>query len=847
MPVNAVLDSVALSVTSGQEGDTITVTGGTVTSGATIEIYWDTAIGSGAQLLNTTTGDADGSYEVNFDVPEAVTGLHYIWAKDASGPDYASSAFDVYPVISISPDSGLEDDPITVTGYGFAGDDDVGVFFDSVPAYLQTEYDGIATWTTAESYTGGYSVKLEPGPDQTGPDYDAARVVVSVAPMTLSALTSLSYWWKANAASGLPYITIEMDTDSDGDADSWLIWNIGSGNDRTGSTTWEQWILGTTGPDSWHIADLVTPYFATGDWATLAATYTAADVLGIKVAIGLGSTALTAPVYIDDISVNGGSLGLEAPIVETTTDDVGSFETTFDVPTDVYNTYTVSATDTGSTMNYDEFILGASITLSEDEGPTGSVIAITGRGWTATQTVLFGSVKVVDGDIITVETDGTFEANVVIPGAGSLGDYTITATETLGAKGPSTEDFDITGLPEISVDPTYGAPGAVITVSGANFSQEAGTEVALELWGKLPDPVIWINDLGIAETDSDGTIEDSFVSPAVAFESYEVRAVDGIYGLSAEDAFKVGLIALIINPLSGEAGTEIAITGIGFEPGAYNLTFGAENYDPYGIVNPGEAISDNFYIPNVEPGVYQMVVIDEVENELTVHFTVTASTYASVDPAVAPIGYNISLSGYNFADWAGPVDFVIYNSTDEWPMDVRTTSLPGPTVLPTETNNDGNFSGWVLVESELNNGDYTINVTGDQGLLVQLPFSVVAARVDVAPRKALFDRGDTVSFLISNDFVLDDSYIEIYSPDESLWWITEPFGLGIWVVNQADLYTVPKYLQTANGNQMDLASDAPMGTWTYFFYDEFNDELMNGTFGVGASTAAQIDARMDDV
>jgi methyl-accepting chemotaxis protein len=130
--------------------------------------------------------------------------------------------------------------------------------------------------------------------------------------------------------------------------------------------------------------------------------------------------------------------------------------------------------------------------------------------------------------------------------------------------------------------------------------------------------------------------------------------------------------------------------------------------------------------------------------------------------------------------------------------------------------------------------------------MVQLSFSIVAARVDVAPRKALFDRGDTISFDISNDFDLPDSYIEVYSPDDTLYWITELFEADTWVL-VGDLYTVPYYRQLANANPMDLASDAPLGTWMYFFYDDTGEELMNGTIEVGPSTAAQVDALLEEV
>jgi methyl-accepting chemotaxis protein len=48
-------------------------------------------------------------------------------------------------------------------------------------------------------------------------------------------------------------------------------------------------------------------------------------------------------------------------------------------------------------------------------------------------------------------------------------------------------------------------------------------------------------------------------------------------------------------------------------------------------------------------------------------------------------------------------------------------------------------------------------------------------------------------------------------------------------------------------NPMTLTQDAPMGTWFYVFYETGTTELINGTFEVGPSSAAQIDAMLEDV
>ncbi len=309
---------------------------------------------------------------------------------------------------------------------------------------------------------------------------------------------------------------------------------------------------------------------------------------------------------------------------------------------------------------------------------------------------------------------------------------------------------------------------------------------------------------------------------------------------------------MIINPIYGEAGTKVSITGIGFAPGDYNVTFGTKLYEEYGTVSGGEAISDLFYVPNIETRIYDVTIIDTDENELTAMFTLTAISKVVLDPSVAQNEYNVSIKGYHFADVKyGAVEFVIYNVTangevdKDWDMDVWEN---GAGTDPAETDVDGNFTGWwlVLPKDEFSIGDYTVNVTGSEGLLVQVPFSVVAARVDIAPRKAEFDRGDLVQFNIENDFKLAGSYIKIYDPYDTLYWKTEPFVDSWWLLVEG-LYTVPYYRQTAAENPMELQSDAPMSAWLYIFYDVDDEQLMNGTFAVGPSTAAQVEEMLTEV
>ncbi|MCW3990248.1 MAG: hypothetical protein NWE88_09260 [Candidatus Bathyarchaeota archaeon] len=855
MPASALtLDSAAPTAgTRYLVGDTITVEGWGVTSGATINVYWDFVTSAG--LMNNTQGAAGGTFTVSLDVPDTFAGEHWIWVKDVETSLTANVRVVVLPEVDLSASSGLVDEELTVDGTGYLDDDDIAIYFGSPPVRLDERYgDSTADWATDPVIGGTEDVVKLVGVDGS----NAAALVMnrtSNAPTLVAfdeSLTGLSIYYTKSVATGLsPEIALLF-----AHPDCVNPYDSGSNNRAHVEIT----IPTTTNPTTaWQIASIATGtvwWFGnkadgssfsgtSADWGTAVSDIDTASggsdswvlsAVGPQVGWGVVGT-----YYVDDVKVEGIIYNLTSPDATVTSGDDGSWSSTFDIPDLAETGHSVSGVGSGDFWNMSSFTIGAVITTDIDQGPTGFIVTITGRGFIDG---FLSSVKLdgtdmlpVDGDVDEIEvTEGEFEAEFVIPDV-AMDDYDITVDD--GAK-TAKADFEVDGEPEIEVDPTYGSPGAVITVTGTNFTQIAGTEVYVTL-DSTPT-----SDLVTAETDANGNFEATFVAPAVGFITYTVTAVDE-YFIDADDAFKVGLIALIVNPISGAAGTEMAITGIGFENGLYNLTFGDELYEDYtdGVGSDGvtgEAISDIFYIPNIDPGTYEVMVIDSVENELTVHFTVTESSYASADPAMAPNEYNITFSGNNFADVDDLVELVIYNSTDDWPMDVRMNGDPG---VPVETD-DGNFTGWWEVLDELSIGEYTINITGSEGLLVQLPFSVVAARVEVNPTKALFDRGNTVKFDISNDFDLPNSYIEIYSPDDTLWWITDLLVADMWI--QPDLlYTVPYYRQTANENPMDLASDAPLGTWTYFFYDTADDELMNGTFAVGPSTAAQVDVLLEDV
>jgi hypothetical protein len=125
---------------TGAYGDTIVVEGDGVVAGKTVKLYWDLvqAWDGEAGLLNSSKAKSSGAWEVWFDVPEATNGTHYIWIEDTQTLDTAEVPFDVTSKIKLSSTSGLEGDKVTVSGYGFSSEADVGLAFNDTAAQAQT-------------------------------------------------------------------------------------------------------------------------------------------------------------------------------------------------------------------------------------------------------------------------------------------------------------------------------------------------------------------------------------------------------------------------------------------------------------------------------------------------------------------------------------------------------------------------------------------------------------------------------------------------------------------------------------------------------------------------------------
>ena len=537
------------------------------------------------------------------------------------------------------------------------------------------------------------------------------------------------------------------------------------------------------------------------------------------------------------------------------TDDYGSFTVTFDVPSGwSYGDYVINVTDGTNTNITTAFTIGPAITLDVDEGPEGTVVTITGRGFNESDTLEAGDITwdldynltIVD-DEIDIDEDGEFSGAVIVPSDG-VGDHNITVNDGVW---DDDADFEIDngGTSSVSVDPTYGAAGSTITVEGANFTQLAGRDIELYLNRTSNGD---ITSVGEVETEADGTFTGTFTVPAISFATYELIA-NSSEGVNATDGFKVGIMAVIISPTSGASGEEVVVTGTGFETGDFNCTIGDELVISGGTVSAEETLSDTFFVPTMAAGTYTVTVVDEDDNEISVTYLVTGTTSMTADPTDVAVGYNLTLEGENFAQSEDTeMTWYVYNSS--WSLDISAmVNFTGSNDNANLTQY-GNFTSLYQIPDSLILGNtYTINATDDTAQAdtwAETTITIVEEEVEIGPNTGSYSLGDTITFSIVATFEKVGSVLQIEDPSGELYF-ESTFGADDWTeVDPWQVVQIRNQVDESSFYPYIIPSDAATGTWVWTLFEDATDDsdvIKTGTIEVLPTSAAQVDARLSDV
>jgi len=927
---------------SGEKGHDIEITSdaGAVASGYEVMLYWDKIQSWDGEkgLLNTSEPDDDGSIEIWFTVPQAVKGGHTLWFTATDQENKRSVTFTVIPDCDIDTSSGLAGSKVFTDLWGFAKDKEVAILFvesDQLATPAPYDYDEYNAWTLTDAdlyeiddavITTYPDVPLRYDPDDctsilleldspTAPSgtatwngatwgtYVGAITAVvdnldGTVDITVSAAQTIGDMFYATYVVAVDNGVSETHIDDyetgenkyDGTLDNDMIqpgtilWDIGGhatiNDDKNGfggfvpdgNLWWDAAV------DDWK--DVGNINYISGDWS-----------LDLAVVTGL---------------VNGDDMDVDYDTIEEydnhiniltssgVTNSLGTYENKrVTIPSPVVEgQYYVVGLDGKNNRAYDDFEIGAVISLAEETADVGDKFEITGEGFPPTVTltceiwrndVKQSNVHIIGSNDDDDETDGTgdFAFDIIVPQVSKKADDYEIKVKHAASGTEAAADLEITGLATISVDPDFGPQGSSITVTGENFQNIKDKKIKIELTGPSTATIE-----AEVKLESDGSFEVETTVPTENDDTYDIVVTaladdDGDFYIEDESEFRIGTIMVLLSKDESVVGDRIILTGNGFTAsGEWNATFGditifEEEQAVTGLLKV-DGLTPEFFVPQVEPGVYTITVWDvEAEIMVETEFEVTEYTVLDFELVDAPNEFNVSIAGWNWPEVTPPgglneeneIKFVLWNETDEWDMEVLQYgphATGAGAVNPDDRDQDPavlnatgflNDAWWIVPDDEtLDKGTYWINATietdNEQEYFMQLVFVVGDVHVYSAPRKATFRIGDTVSFRIQHTFGNDANQqikggdIKVYDPDGELYWDGDP--LNTWSKVET-WYEAPTSSQTASSNPMVLLDDAPLGTWSYKWREKDGDTIEEGTFNVEASAADIIGEQIEDL
>ncbi|MFC1864792.1 IPT/TIG domain-containing protein, partial [Chloroflexota bacterium] len=332
----------------------------------------------------------------------------------------------------------------------------------------------------------------------------------------------------------------------------------------------------------------------------------------------------------------------------TMTASVGEIDTSFTVPDELTDgddeervrggTYYIYATYSGNknieaVAEFDMEDVGV-IELDPEEGAVGTAVEITGYGFGDREdlTVEYDGdeVDIENGDDAT-DRNGEFQCTILIPES-AAGEHIITV---IG------EDSDIEGeaefnvLPEITLSPQAGAAGDTVNVRGTGFGDRASLNIFFGNFRVVTGRI----------TDRYGSFELTFEVLPSGPGSHYVEVTDGS-GNSGKEKFTIGAMAVNLNPITGYAGTEVTVSGVGFAASKMVTIKFADIQARTTATDTGGKFSDKFIVPQYSSGNYNVVVTDGA-NTVTIAFTIPTSV--SLSQTTGDVGIALTVSGNGFS------------------------------------------------------------------------------------------------------------------------------------------------------------------------------------------------------
>jgi len=539
-------------------------------------------------------------------------------------------------------------------------------------------------------------------------------------------------------------------------------------------------------------------------------------------------------------------------LTTATSNAKGTYTSTFTIPTLSYAKYLVNSTDVLNASDVlADLSVGASLVADISKGDAGDIVKLTGRGWNPgfwlTGNVTFNrtgasvnkTMAISSGDTVASSTGG-FVTYVVIPSNGT-GNYKIQVQDRAG--NVTTVSFELVNPTKVTVTPQYGTPGNPITITGQHYTNIAGVDV---------DVYVYTTLVGTADTAADGSWTLAATVPALGLgTAYTLYGLDD-NNLNATTNFRIALYSSSLSKSPVQVGDAVTLSVSGFEPNTdVNASLAGKTIMVTTSTNALSYFSHTFYVPTLAAGTHTIEVWD-IDNEILITTTITVTDQAAITitPASAPLGYNVTIKGVNFANVINvATKWAIYNTT--WYSEL-TDNVTYLTVNPVTLAN-GSFTAYMKLGTSLELGSYTLRCNTTQNptysKIVQVAtttLNVVEEALDISLRSAAYYRGDTISYIIKSTFIKSGSTMEIKDPDGYRYFYS---NYTAWL-KVGDWWTVPVDKQiTTGGHVYEIPIDATLGTWTWAMKDG-SKTVASGTFTVSdrpTTDTADVEAQITEL
>jgi hypothetical protein len=417
-----------------------------------------------------------------------------------------------------------------------------------------------------------------------------------------------------------------------------------------------------------------------------AAPALAAPVLTVSPTSGAVGTEVTIKGAVFDsykgdiitVTFNGAAIPQYSPYQIP---DSGSFELPFTIP---------AATAPGSYIIHVETAVGSSqfsaetvfrveapgLSLDVTEGPVGTSVTATGRGFYSgsTVTVYFHNPGEESAGTETADEVGHFQHTFLVP-AGIGGEHGVSASNTEGNTAAAT----FTIIAGVSINVASGGPGDLVHVTGTGFGFRSNIRVSM---GTTP--------VATARSDDHGGFAIDFNVPELTAGPYDVKAEDATGNLNMV-SFTVTAGASL-SAITGAVGSELTARGSGFEAGGtVTVDFGALRVATVPADANG-AFTTTFGVPAVGAGPHTVKISDGTITRQIVY--TIESTPPPVPAAVLPNdGATVRTSAY--LDWE----------------DVSDPSMPVTYQL--QVSGDSGFAALIVNATGLTDSQYSFGVTAN--------------------------------------------------------------------------------------------------------------------------------------